>query len=159
MKTKPIFILLLLSTLTGCSVLESLNVLELIKFDKKTSLKSLSVTAEENANQDMATALDVVFIKDKDLINKLPTDGLIWFQQRQGWVDNNPKKITLLSIEIPPQRSLEEVKLPENWDDSNNVVAYLKYFSKGGQNRLDLTSFEHAYIELGPKSVKFGEAN
>lgn len=159
MNTKLLITFLLSVTLCGCSALESLNVLELLKFEKKTSLKSLSVTAAEKANQDMATALDVVFIKDKDLINKLPTDGLLWFQQRQGWVDNNPKKITLLSIEIPPHRSLEEVKLPEDWDDSNNVVAYLKYFSKGGQNRLDLTSFEHAFIELGPKSVKFGEVN
>lgn len=151
----------LTATLTGCSAvttaLEAINVFENIKFKKTTKLRTLSVSANMMANQDMATAVDLLFVRDKDLVKKLPTDGLVWFQQRQRWLDNNPGVLTLVSIEIPPEKKIKEVTLPEDWEDSSHVVAYLKYFSKGGQNRLNLTSFKHAYIELGSKDVKFGE--
>lgn len=141
--------------LSACSTLPALP--SPWAFFGKSDLASVKISALTDANDDMATAVDLVLVSDKQLAKELPKNSLVWFEQKETWLDNNPTAITSMLIEVPPKKDIEEIKIPWNLWGYYQVSAYLKYFDKGGQNKLDLTDFEDAYITLSDKKVEFGE--
>ena len=63
----------------------------------------------------------------------------------------------MLSLQVPPNKIIKEVALPDKWKKSVQVMAFAKYFDPAGQYPLNLTSFKHAYILLDRQSIEFGE--
>lgn len=126
-----------------------------------TTLRSVSIAADVNANQNMATAVDLIFVNDSELSKKLPENSLEWFNQKTQLLGAHPKSLVCVSLEIPPEKNLQEVSLPWRWywvwKQPYEVNAYLKYFTKQGQSRFDLTPFSHAHIRLTAETVEVGE--
>ena len=70
-----------------------------IKLTANNNLESLSFTTLANANQNSATAIDVVFIADTDVIEQMPTTGAAWFSQRSAsHYIANPKTVSFQNI-------------------------------------------------------------
>lgn len=138
--------LLAVSLTSGCSF-----------FMTRSDLDSVSIMADANANNNMAAAVDLVLVTNKQLANSLPKNSLVWFSERDTWLDNNPGSLQSILVEVPPRKELKKVPIPFRLFGYYQVNAYIKYFDKNGQNRIDLSNYDDAYITLSNDKVTYGE--
>lgn len=92
-----------------------------IKLTANNDLESLSFTTLANANQSNATAIDVVFITDADVIKQMPSTGAAWFSQRGDLL--NRHSLGIISIEMAPLATLNSIKLPN--DHASAVATFI----------------------------------
>lgn len=148
--------LCLLFQLAACSSLLHSKIMPI-----GTTLRSVSISADTDANHNMATAVDLIFVDDSELSKTLPKNSLDWFAQKTQLLGAHPKSLVCVALEIPPEKTLHDVALPWRWywmwKQPYEVSVYLKYFTKQGQNRFDLTPFSHAHIRLQAETVEVGE--
>jgi type VI secretion system protein len=83
MKRAPLFIAILLCMLSlgACSFISYA-----MDYKSTTDLKQIKVVALHDANLKMSTAIDVVFVFDKNILAVLPKTGPDWFGGRSGGV-------------------------------------------------------------------------
>lgn len=147
MKIKPIFSVWALALLLGgCSLLDA--------FYPKSELEQLRIVAEVDANQTMATALDLVFVYDKTLIPLLPKSGPEWFAKKKSIVANQPASFVVVSLEVPPGMVMN-APLPKRSSQAWGVFLFANYLGKEGQFPVSLGSFTSAEIRLKSQGVEY----
>lgn len=90
---------LILAPLSGCSSLNLFGPPGTAYLD----WKGLLVTAESNANQNSPVALDIVFVADPAMLEKLSAlPASRWFAVRQDYLKTYPTTLSAYSLELVP---------------------------------------------------------
>lgn len=142
----------LLAGASGCSVMHLFG-----GGTPTAKLESLGVIATDDANSNMATALDVVFVYSTDAEAILPKSAPAWFAHRDGFIAAAPTDLDVVSLQIPPAFVMRRVTLPARHAKALQVVVYANYIAAGGQNELVLTSVKKALLRLEAKTVVLSE--
>lgn len=130
----------------GCSVLDALY--------PKSDLEQLRIVAEPDANQTMATAVDLVFVYDKTLIPLLPKSGPEWFAKKKSIIANQPGNFVVVSLEVPPGMVVD-APLPKRSGQPLGAFLFANYLGKDGQFPVNLTAFTGAEIRLKAQSIEY----
>lgn len=138
---------------TACSTIKKLNPWRA----PTTTLASVRVAAPPGANLDSATALDMVFVYDKNSIALLPKTGPEWFAQKQALLNGLGPSIEVVSLQVPPATVVDPVRLPKRAGDAVAVYGFADYLSADGQARFDITQFRHAVIWLAATQIQISE--
>lgn len=121
-----------------------------------TGLQSIQILAEVNANQINATALDLVFVYDANILSLLPKNGTDWFNQKAALSAGFATAIDVISLQITPASS---VQLPDNpafparYKKAIGVYSYANYVNPAGQPVANLTPYGNVQIRLTPDTV------
>lgn len=94
-----------------------------MKLVANNQLESLSFTTLANANQSSATAIDVVFIADADVVELMPTTSAAWFSQKDDLL--NRHALGIVSIEMAPLTTLNTIKLPNDHASAAATFIYV----------------------------------
>ncbi len=104
-----------INSITACSF----NPMKLIA---NNDLESLSFTTLANANENSATAIDVVFITDAEVIKLMPITSAAWFNQRGNLL--NSHSLGIISIEMAPLKTLKNITLPKDYESAAAIFVY-----------------------------------
>lgn len=150
----PALAVLVSLPLLGCSLWSSL----FGKSTPTTSLRSIAVIAEAQANRDSATALDVIFVYDSKVLSLLPASGPAWFSQKDGLANTLGTAVDIVTLQVPPPYRLVGVDLPARYRHAIRVVAYANYLAPAGQAPIDLTTYKNVTLTLQADSIACGGA-
>lgn len=120
----------------------------------KTEVESIQVVAESNANQNTATALDIVFVYDATSAGMLPKTGPEWFDKKAGLISGLAKGIDVVPLQIPPEMTVD-VPLPKRYAKAIGVYSYANYLEPAGQPMGNLTPYKQMTIRLAPDNVVY----
>jgi type VI secretion system protein len=140
---KRTFLLTLLVLLAACS-----------SSPPKTRVRSVQVVAEVNANQNTATALDIVFVYDTTSASMLPKSGPDWFDKKAGLVSGLANAIDVVALQVPPAMTVA-VPLPKKYKKAIGVYSYANYLEAAGQPMGNITPYKTATIRLKPDSIVY----
>ncbi|HEV2623088.1 MAG TPA: hypothetical protein VGU65_13500 [Frateuria sp.] len=143
-RNAPRGLALLLLALAGCGIARP---------PPTSVLGQLGVVAEPGANDDAATALDVVFVYDPQAGSLLPLTGPEWFARKVAYRQNLGSAIDVVSLELAPATTVRDVALPPRYRRAVAVYAYASYLAPAGQPRLSLGAYPRAVIRLAPDHV------
>lgn len=148
---------LILASLSGCSSTGLMNFFG-PSGTAYLNWKGLLVSADTDANQNSPVALDIVFVADPAMLEKLSTlPASRWFAQRQDYVKTYPTAISVYSLELVPGQSR---LLPAKELGSPRVAGVLLFADYGtaGEHRLRLPPVpEGAQVLLGERSFTVTE--
>jgi len=147
----PLFLFALALLLGGCSSLSTLS--SLLLGPSKTSVKSVSIRAMPEANGNLPTRLDLVFIYESDVAATLPKTGPEWFRQKTALLLSNPKKLEVAAFELPPETTLDPAPLPDRHAKALTVLAYADYGTAAGQAVINLTPFKRPLLRLDEDAI------
>ena len=134
-------ILLMLLAVTGCSMVSHW-------WRDTTALKTVNIQASEDVNDFSAVMVDLVFVRDKDLVAQLPYNAPEWFSRKQGLLFKYPKELSLRSLQVPPSFREQAIALPDNYRDAQRVLVYANYVNLQGQLPLEITDYPVINLEL-----------
>lgn len=141
--------LLLLSAaglLSACSFLKM--------FVDSSPLKQIQIIAEINANQNTATAIDIVFVYDDNAVSLLPKTSPEWFEKKAALMLSLANNIEVVSLQMPPA-TLANVDLPAKHSKAVGVYSFINYLDVSGQAVGNLTPYKIMSIWLAPTSVLY----
>ena len=152
MKPTPLLCIALTiaAALGGCAMID-----KLLGITPDSPLKQLQVVAEIGANQDSATALDLVFVYDDDARNRLPKTGPEWFANKAALLAGLSLSVDVVTLQIPPASRVSPVALPARHRKAQAVYSYLNYLAPAGQPMGNLSAFKCAQITLAASSVRY----
>ena len=141
MKRSAVLFCLFATVLAGCG-----------SFSAK-SLSSITITADQLANENNALAIDLVMITDKDAagaIQKLTARE--WFQRKRQFIRDYPDGFKTLSWELTPGQVLREQRIasPPGMADA---IIFASYRGEG-DHRLRLGDIEKARIVLDETEMR-----
>jgi len=143
--------LLLLLLLTGCSFIGSL----FGKGAPTARLRSLAVVAGPAANQGLATAIDVVFVYEQNVVPILPGSAPAWFTAKEtGFTNTLGTAVDIVSLQVPAPFRLESVELPARLKHAIRVIAYANYVGVAGRAPINLTNFRKVTLTLLPDGIE-----
>ena len=134
-------ILLMLLAVTGCSMVSHW-------WRDTTALKTVNIQASEDVNDFSAVMVDLVFVRDKDLVAQLPDNAPEWFSRKLGLLFKYPKELSLRSLQVPPNFREQAIALPDNYHDAQRVLVYANYVNLQGQLPLEITDYPVINLEL-----------
>lgn len=143
MRKALFFLLALAATLPGCS-----------STPPRTAIKEIQVVAEVNANQNTATALDIVFAYDTASASLLPKTGPDWFDKKAALMNGLATGIDVVSLQIPPAMTVH-VPLPAKAGKAIGVYSYANYLGAAGQPVGNLTPYKKMTIRLTPDTIVY----
>lgn len=141
-------------SLTCSLILMSWLVLAGCSTPAPTVITGIKVLADIKANQNAATALDIVFVYDTDSAAMLPRSGPDWFDKKAALVSGLATAIDVVTLQIPPATTVD-VPLPERAAKAIGVYSYADYIPAAGQPMGNLTPFKNMTIRLTPDTVVY----
>ena len=120
----------------------------------KTVINHIQVLADIDANQNSATALDIVFVYDSNALGLLPKTGPEWFNHKSILINTLATSMDLVSIEIPPGTTVA-LALPKNYEKAIAVYSFANYVGSAGQPMGNLTPFKNMTIHLTSDTIQY----
>ncbi len=113
--------------------------------------KGLMVAADAEANANSAIALDIVFVRDQQTLEKLLlVPAARWFATREEWLRSFPAALTVRSLELVPSQTLRLTEAELGSPRVAGVLLFANYLSPG-EHRLRLPTLrDGALVQLGP---------
>lgn len=130
--------------LTGCSSVGELTGIS----EPKTSLSSIALVSDSDANEMQAVMVDLLFIRDQALVAQLPDNAVDWFNNRQRLQTRFGTELQVASLQVPPDYNLAEIELPSGYDKAVRVMVYANYLDKSGQLPVDITGYDDMQLHL-----------
>ncbi len=121
--------------------------------DSPAALRQVEVSADADANQVSATAVDLVFFHDRAAVAAAPKTGPEWFAQKSTLLSQLGPTIDVVSLQVPPGTALSAVALPSRHRRAVAVQLYANYIAPDGQPALNLSSFRHAIVRLRSSTI------
>lgn len=140
-RTQRVLILLMFLAVTGCSMVSHW-------WRDTAALKTVNIQASDDVNDFSAVMVDLVFVRDKDLVAQLPDNAPEWFMRKQGLLFKYPKELSLRSLQVPPDFREQAIALPKNYRDAQRVLVYANYVNLQGQLPLEITHYPVINLEL-----------
>ena len=145
-------VFLALALLSGCGVLGPIKS-KLGIGPPRTDLRSLTMIAEQGANQGNATQIDIVVIYDGSVVSRLPKTGPDWFRQRDALQKELATAIEVVSLEVDTPSTGFVVELPKKFKKSFAVYAFANYVASEGWPLIALTPHKKVTLRLQPTSI------
>ncbi len=113
--------------------------------------KGLMIAADPNANANSAIALDIVFVRDKQTLEKLlVVPAASWFATRAELQRTFPEALIVRSLELVPSQTLRLTEAELGSPRVAGVLLFANYLSPG-EHRLRLPTLRNgALVRLGP---------
>jgi type VI secretion system protein len=146
-----------LSTLLVLSACSALSDVKDLRVDSHR--RQIKVVAQVSANQDMATALDVVFVFDPNALLLLPKTGPDWFANKTPLLASFSSGLSVASLQIPPASTIAQMALPKGHEKAIAVYSYANYLSEAGQAAGNLTPYRCVLINLATTQVYYTNCN
>lgn len=121
----------------------------------KTEVATIQVIAETGANQNTATALDIVFVYDTNAASMLPQTGPDWFDKKAALISGLAASIDVVPLQVPPATTFT-VPLPARHAKAIGVYSFPNYLAAAGQPRANLTPYKQPTIRLTADNVVYG---
>jgi len=121
-----------------------------------TGLQGIEILAAANANQNNATALDLVFVYDSSTQGLLPKTGPEWFDKKAALVAGLATGLDVVSLQVPPASTVNlpaSPPFPARYAKAIGVYAYANYVAPAGQPMMNLTPYSAVTITLAPDSI------
>lgn len=141
--------ILALCLLAGCGSIKS----KLGIGPPRTDLRSLTMIAEQGANQGNATQIDIVVVYDDSVVARLPKTGPDWFRQRDALQKELATAIEVVSLEVDTPSAGFAVKLPKKVRKSFAVYAFANYVAPEGWPLIALAPYRKATLRLQSTSI------
>ena len=125
--------------------------------DPSAALRHVEVSADADANQGSATAIDLVFFYDRAGVAVAPKTAPEWFAQKSALLSRLGSTIDVVSLQLPPGTALSAVALPSRHRRAVTVQLYANYIATDGQPVLNLSSFRHAIVRLKSATIEVVE--
>lgn len=145
--------LLVLALLGGCAVVGRLKS-KIGVGPPLAALRSLTVSAEQGANQGNATQIDIVVVYSKSADARLPKAGPDWFRQRDALQKELAEAIEVVPLEVETPSASFRVKLPKKIKNSLSVYVFANYVAPDGWPLIALTPYKKAALLLQPVSIQ-----
>lgn len=142
-----------LTTLLLLGACSSLS--DVMDFGLGTHHKQIKIVAQVAANQNMATALDLVFVFDPNALPLLPKTGPDWFANKTPLLASLSSALSVVSLQIPPMSTIAQVALPKGHEKAIAVYSYANYLSEDGLARGNLTPYRCVLINLATTQVQY----
>lgn len=123
-------------------------------------LLQVDIEANADSNRNIATAMDLVFVKDPEvakLLNQLT--GPQWFERKAELMLRYANSISVAAFEVVPLTLEYQVPLPKHYDDAPNILLFANYLASEGQYVSELTPFKHLKIRLLRDQYQLIEVN
>lgn len=137
---------LVLLLIAGCSVVSDW-------WADTTVLKQIGIHASEDVNDFSSVMVDVVFVRNKDLVAQLPDNAPDWFSKKKGLLFKYRKELSVRSLEVPPDFREKAIVLPEGYQAAQRVLVYANYVNLEGQLPLEITDYPVINLELQKDKV------
>ncbi|WP_338847058.1 hypothetical protein V8J88_25245 [Massilia sp. W12] len=119
-----------------------------------TKLLQIKIAAELNANQNIATAIDIVFAYDENAVKIMPKSGPEWFSQKTALLNGLANSVDVVALQVPPA-TIVEVALPARYQQAVGVYSFANYVDPSGQPVGNLTPYKSMTIWLKPNTVTY----
>lgn len=117
----------------------------------------VEVSAEVNANANLATALDIVLIYDAKPSGLMPKTAPEWFAAKAALTATFPQQINVVSLHVPPATAIHAVNLPTGATHAVRVLAYANYVHRAGHPVADISNYKCVRIALAEVDIKYTE--
>lgn len=118
------------------------------------ALTKVRIVADAGANQNSATAVDIVFIYDKNADSFIPRTAPEWFERKSAIMAGLATEVDVVSVQIAPAM-VSDVELPVRSKKAIAVYSYANYLSASGQAKGNLTPYRHITINLKTAAVTY----
>ena len=118
----------------------------------KTTIKAIQVVSEVDANTNSATAIDLVFVYDSNVLGLLPATGPDWFDKKDALMKALATSIDVVPLQVPPM-TMVDAPLPKRFDKAIGIYSYANYLTPGGQPKCNLTPYKQIVIWLTPDTI------
>lgn len=145
-------LLLVLTLLGGCTGLRWLGLLPPKPLNPLTHVQLL---ADSDANQNTATAIDLLWVFDSTALAALPQSGPQWFANRAALQANLGARLAVVSVELPPGAALQSLPLPANHGRAVVALAFVNHLSAPGQVVGRFSDHRCARIVVAAQSVRY----
>lgn len=154
---------MLVCLLSGCA--KTLNSVEKVAgkyvpfydFDK-TQLTQIWLQADPDSNQNLPTALDIVFIYDEKTAEALKAlSGPDWFANKAALALLYQHKLSVQSYEVVPRTAQTRLSLPDLYFQAHSVLLFANYLAEPGQYLADITQFHQLLITLQGQGYRLEE--
>lgn len=135
-------------------LLSACGTLSMITGPNTSALRTIQLVAEVNANQNTATAIDIVFVYNNNAVALLPKTGPEWFAQKAALMLSMASNIEVVSLQVPPA-TLVNASLPLQHEKAIGVYSFVNYVSTDGQAIGNLTMYKDMVIWLTPDNVLY----
>ncbi len=114
-----------------------------------SGLSRIDLQASADANRNLATALDLVFVYDAKVGQLLAElNGPQWFERKTSLTLRYAHDIAVASFEVVPLTLKPNVTLPDGHAQAQQVLLFANYLGSDGQYVTDITQFKHLQIQL-----------
>lgn len=122
---------------------------------------SVAIESMMNANQNRATAVDVVFLSDDELAEKLArVTARHWFAQKPGYLASYGSSIVLVEHELVPGSSVDiwtnKIKNPSP-RNAQAVLVFANYQTEDMVYTVDISDFKNPVVTLQEKTISVRE--
>lgn len=145
-------LLLVVTLLGGCAGLRWLGLLPPKPLNPLTQVQ---LVADSDANQNTATAIDLLWVFDSTALAALPQSGPQWFANRATLRANLGARLAVVSVELPPGAALQSLPLPAKHGSAVVVLAYVNHLSAPGQVVGRISDYTCARIEVAAQLVRY----
>lgn len=114
----------------------------------------IQIIAFPDANQMTATAVDIVFVYDKNVEAMMPKSSTQWFDTKAALTAGLATAIQVVSLKIPPATDVN-VTMPANHSKAIAVLCFSNYLNSEGQVVGNITSFRDVTILLSSGNVVY----
>lgn len=135
-------------------LLSACGALNVVAGPEPIRLKTIKVVAEISANQNTATAIDIVFVYNNSAVALLPKTGPEWFEQKSALMLSMASNIEVVSLQVPPA-TLVNASLPMKHEKAIGVYSFVNFLSADGQAMGNLTPYKDMVIWLTPDNVLY----
>ncbi len=125
--------------------------------DSPAALRQVNVSADLDANQGTATALDLVFFYDRAGAAAAPKTAPEWFAQKGAIVSRLGPTVDVVSLQVPPGTAPFKAALPSRHRRAVAVQLYANFITPDSQPALNLTSFRRALVRLQSATIEVAE--
>lgn len=125
--------------------------------DSPAALRQVNVSADLDANQGTATALDLVFFYDRAGAAVAPKTAPEWFAQKSAIVSRLGPTVDVVSLQVPPGTVPFQAALPSRHRRAVAIQLYANFITPDGQPALNLTSFRRALVRLQSATIEVAE--
>ena len=159
---------LLLLLVTGCSSIGStVNKIKKVADEyiplyeyKSTDLDKVWIQSDADSNQNLPTAVDILFIYDQKTADALSAlSGPDWFAQKRALLLKYQAKMFIKALEVVPHSPKQAVILPDTFYNAISVLMFANYLAADGQYLADITQYCHLNIRLKNKGYLLEELN
>ena len=116
--------------------------------------QQVRVAASPEANQGMATALDIVLVYDVVLMPRLPVTAAQWFEQRAALQAGAGRGLQVIPLQIPASSSPQALKLPRAAAKAAGALVYAGFLPGSSPTAAPLAPHPCVQINLDAQGLK-----